>query len=58
MVQNYLQNRYVFRCLQNAAKESVFLIVVARAFQNFGAVGKSSETKLFSGVFFSSTWNP
>ena len=36
-VQSHLQNRCIFRRLQNAAKESASLIVCSRAFQSLGA---------------------
>ena len=42
VVQSYSQNRWVFRGLPNAAKESASLIVCVRAFQNLGAeLGKA-----------------
>ena len=53
MVQSYSRNRWDFRGLLDAAKESASLIVCGRAFQSLGAeLGKALKPK-FLLVFFS-----
>ena len=58
MVQSHSQNRWVFRCLRNAAKESASLSDCGgRAFQSLGAELEKAWKPSCIWVLLSSTWN-